>query len=251
MTLTSVQPPRAPALGAQLTNMSLALRTMARCHNAGDNSPRLSVLFGPSGYGKSVAAAFTAVRTRAVYVEAKSVWTQRSILEAIAKELGIARLERTAPGLFQQIVDHLIANPSPLIIDEMDYLVKRQAVDLIRDIHDATRVGIMMIGMESLPSKLRAWEQFHNRIVEFTQAQPASVEDGTKLRDHYCTAVQVADDLVELIVDRCHGVTRRIVNNLKAVEREALEEGIGAVDRDWWGGRAIVTGDVPTRRLVA
>ncbi|WP_197432012.1 AAA family ATPase [Sphingomonas sp. CCH15-F11] len=231
--------------------MALALRTMADCHHAGDDSPRLSVFYGPSGYGKSVAAAFTGVRTRAVYVEARSVWTQRSILEALARELGIARLERTAPRLLQQVVDQLASDPVPLIIDEMDYLVKRQAVDLIRDIHDATRVGIMMIGMESLPSKLRAWEQFHNRIIRFTPAQPASVDDACKLRDHYCAHVAVADDLVELIVDRCHGVTRRIVNNLKTVEREALDEGVGAVDRAWWGGRAIITGDVPTRKVAA
>jgi DNA transposition AAA+ family ATPase len=236
---------------AQLTNMALALRTLIECHLAGDSSPRLSVFYGPSGFGKSVAAGFAAIRERAVYIEAKSVWGQLSLLEAIARELGIARMERTSPRLLDQIVTTLNAHPVPLIIDEMDYLVRRQIVDLIRDIHDATSVGIMMIGMEALPTKLRAWEQFHNRILLFTAAEPASLDDGLLLRDHYCTKVAIADDLVAHIIQRCHGVTRRIVNNLKAAQRAALDDGMGAVDLAWWGDRPIMTGDVPSRRLAA
>jgi DNA transposition AAA+ family ATPase len=233
---------------AQLTNMSLALRTLLDCREAPEGSPRLGLFYGFSGYGKSVAAAFCAGRVEAAFIEAKSVWGQRSILEAIARELGIARIERTNPKILQQIIDALLREPRPLIIDEMDHLVKKQSVEVIRDIHDGAGIAIMMIGEESLPAKLREWERFDNRILVATPAQPASFEDGCKLRDHYCHRVAIADDLVSFFVERTKGVTRRVVTNLQTAQRVALEEGAEEIDRAWWGTRPVMTGETPLRR---
>ncbi len=148
-------------------------------------------------------------------VEAESIWTQRSLLTALAEAVGIVRVEKTGPRILEQLIEHLNAHPRPVIIDEMDYLVKKQMVDIIRDIHNATSVAILMIGEEALPSKLKEWERFDNRILAHTPAQPASDADALKLRDHYCRRVQVADDLVLEIARTCGGVTRRIVTNLE------------------------------------
>ncbi|MEA3017328.1 MAG: hypothetical protein QOI38_2050 [Sphingomonadales bacterium] len=241
-----------PAAGfAQLTNMNLALQTYLECAEADPGLPRIGVLYGPSGYGKTVAMGFTAQRADAAYLEAKRVWTVRSLLEAIAEELGIRHLERSAPRIFGQIVEQLNADPRGLIIDEMDYLVKRDHVEIIRDIHDATRIPILLVGEEALPTKLRSWERFHNRILVATPAQPASDDDARKLRDHYCPRVAMADDLVMRIVRVNRGVTRRIVVSLKEAERTALEAGVDNVNLAWWGDRPFSTGDVPARRLAA
>jgi SpoVK/Ycf46/Vps4 family AAA+-type ATPase len=233
---------------AQLTNMRLGLATMLECQDAGDGSPRLGLFYGPSGYGKSVAAATVAARLGGAYVVAKSIWTQRSLLEAIAAELGITRLERTGPRLLEQIVDQLLREPQPLIIDEMDHLVKKQSVEIIRDIHDAARVPVLMIGEEALPAKLKAWERFDNRILIATPAQPSSIGDALLLRDFYCPRVAVADDLVAAIVDVTKGVTRRIVTNLQAVQAAATAEGLGSMDLQAWGDRRFRTGSLQTRR---
>lgn len=239
----------APAKGhAALTNMQLALETLMACDEAGEFSPRLGLFYGFSGYGKTTAAAFSAARTGAIYIEAKSIWTQRSLLEAIAREAGIAKMERSGPRILDQIIDALTADPRPLIIDEMDHLVKKHSVEIIRDLHDAIRSGIMMIGEESLPAKLKAWERFDNRILVATAAEPASAHDARLLRNHYCDEVEVADDLVDYIAERCHGVTRRIVVNLVKVQREALSNGCARADRNWWGSRPLQTGDIPIRR---
>lgn len=238
----------APVGQAQLTNMGLALRTMLDCMEAPEALPRLGLFYGPSGYGKSVAAAFAGARVGAAWVAAKSIWTQRSILEAIAAELGLVGLARTGPHMLGQIADHLNHHPRPLIIDEMDHLVKKQSVEIIRDIHDATRVAILMIGEETLPARLKGWERFDNRILIATPAQPASHEDALRLRDQYCTRVGIADDLVAAIAHACRGVIRRIITNLVAVERHAIEQGASAIDADWWGDRRFHTGDIATRR---
>lgn len=247
------QPPTAatPVTGhAQLTNMALAYQTMADCAAASENMPRLGVFYGPSGFGKSVGAAFTAARFDAGYVEAKSIWTQRSLLTALAEAVGIVRVEKTGPRILEQLIEHLNAHPRPVIIDEMDYLVKKQMVDIIRDIHDATSVAILMIGEEALPSKLKEWERFDNRILAHTPAQPASDADALKLRDHYCRRVQVADDLVLEIARTCGGVTRRIVTNLERAQNLAVDDGTLAIDLAWWGKRRIENGALPIRRSV-
>jgi DNA transposition AAA+ family ATPase len=241
-----------PAAGyAKLTNMSLGLQTYIDCAEAGVGMPRIGVLYGHSGYGKSVAMAFTAQRTGAAYIEAKSIWTQRSLLEAIAEELGITMLARTGPRILQQIIDQLNMDPRGLIVDESDYLASKQHVEILRDIHDATTIPILLVGEESLPQKLKSWERFHNRILVATPAQPASIEDALNLRAHYCPRVEIADDLVAMVVSACRGVTRRIVVNLKNAERLALEAGCGEIDAAWWGNRPFQTGDVMARRLAA
>ncbi|WP_336973448.1 ATP-binding protein [Sphingobium aromaticiconvertens] len=237
-----------PRLNAQLTNMGLCLRTLLDCQEAGGDTPRMGLFYGFSGYGKTVAAAFAAARTNAIYIHAQSIWTQRSMLEALAEEMGLPIVKKTAAALLKQIIEQLNNDPQSIIIDEMDHLVHKKLTEIIRDIHDATRVGILMIGEEALPSKLKEWERFDNRILVATAAQPASITDALKLRDHYCTRIKVEDDLVELFTTRCKGITRRIVVNLKAAQRSAAEEGLTSIDRTWWGARPIVNGDIAVRR---
>lgn len=233
---------------AQLTNMRLALTAMYECHDATAGVPRMGLFYGPSGYGKSVAAAYIAGSLNGAYVAAHSIWTQRSMLEAIARELGIARPARTGPRLLEQVIDHLVNHPRPLIIDEMDHIVKRQWVEVIRDIHDHTKVGILMIGEEALPAKLKEWERFDNRILVSTAAQPASLADALLLRDYYCGRAHVDDDLVAAIVAATKGVTRRIVVNLQKAQEAALAEGRTSIDRSGWGNREFRTGSISPRR---
>ncbi len=233
---------------APLNNMTLCMQTLVDCTEVSDDSPRLGLFFGFSGYGKTVAAAFAAARSGAIYLEAKSIWTVRAFLEQLAEELGITRPERTAPRLLRQIIDELNRAPRPLIIDEMDHLVKKQMVEIIRDIHDSTSIAILMIGEEALPSKLKEWERFDNRILVAQPAQPASADDALLLRDHYGYHGLLADDLAMYFAERCRGVTRRIVTNLRAAGRLAATEGLDTIDRTWWGRRPVLDGDIPTRR---
>lgn len=233
---------------AQLTNMRLGLATMMRCQEAPQGSPRIGLLYGPSGYGKSVAAATIAARFNAAYVVARSTWSQKSMLRAIATDLGITRMGRTADDLLDQVIEQLLVAPQPLIIDETDYVVHRKNVEIIRDIHDHGGVPIMLIGEEALPAKLKDWERFDNRVLVATPAQPSSLADACLLRDYYCPRVQIADDLVGAIVQATKGVTRRIVTNLQEVQSQAMNSGLTAISRADWGNRPFSTGDIPIRK---
>lgn len=233
---------------AQLTNMRLGLSTMLDCQDAEEGSPRMGLFYGPSGYGKSVAAATVAARLNAAYVVAKSIWTQRSLLEAIAVEIGITSPARTAPRLLDQVVDQLLEEPQPLIVDEMDHLVTKKSVEIIRDIHDNARIPVLMIGEEALPAKLKAWERFDNRILVATPAQPADLRDARLLRAYYCQKVDVADDLLDAIMAATGGITRRLVTNLQMVQKHAIAAGRDRIALADWDGRKFRTGAVLTRK---
>lgn len=243
----AIRNPAAPP--AQLTNMRLAMQAMVQIHEAPAGVPRIGLFYGFSGYGKTVAAAHVASYMDALFVTASPVWTQRAMLEAIGRELGIARLERSAPRLLTQITDTLASDPRPLIIDETDFIVDRDWIEIIRAIHDATRVAVMLIGEESLPAKLKKRERFDNRILVAMPAEPATFEDAVLLRTHYCPSVAIADDLVSAIVEACDGVTRRIVVNLQAAQAKALQDGRDAIDLATWGNAPFMTGQVQTRRI--
>lgn len=233
---------------ARLQNMDLAMQTLMDLIEAGEGSPRIGLFYGPSGYGKTYATAFCGSTQDAAYIEANPLLTKKSLLDAVALELGVARPERTTQKLFDQIIQSLLAQPRPLIFDEADYLLKLTLIEIVRAIGDRTMVPVLLVGEEALPQRLREWERVHNRVLVATAALPASLDDGLKLRDAYCRRVTLADDLVGHFVERTRGVTRRIVVNLQAAERLALADGALMIDRAWWGERPVVTGDVPARR---
>jgi SpoVK/Ycf46/Vps4 family AAA+-type ATPase len=210
------------------------------------------LFYGPSGFGKTVACSHVAAVTDAAYVEAKSVWTGKTFLEKLAIELGVIHLKKTASGIMDQIVEAVAQRPCPIIIDEMDHLVKKQSVELIRDIYEGTGVPIMMVGEEALPAKLKEWERFDNRILRAEAAMPSTLEDGRLLRDLYVRKVAMADDLVDMFTEQCGGVTRRIVANLQEAQRVAIDElGRMEIDRKSWANRPVLTGSLPGPRRLA
>jgi SpoVK/Ycf46/Vps4 family AAA+-type ATPase len=245
--------PYAPNLGrwARTSNMALAASTMASAINASEGVPRMVLFYGPSGYGKTIACSHVAAVTDAAYVLARSVWTAKTFLEALAREVGITLVKKTASEIMDQIVDAITQRPCPIIIDEMDHLVKKQSVDMIRDIYDATSMPIMMVGEENLPSKLKEWDRFDNRILRAEAAAPSTLEDGRLLRDLYVRTVKMDDDLVDLFTAECGGVTRRIVANLQEAQRIAIDDlGVMQINRNDWGNRAIMTGKLPGPRKI-
>lgn len=235
---------------AQLTNMAIAVKAALDVQAAAHLSSRIALFYGPSGYGKTVASAYVAAQLGGVYIRPHSVWTSLTLVRNLAAEVGIAKTARTVPDILGQIIDELRANPRLLIFDEMEFLVKRQLVEIIRDVLDETAVPVMMIGEETLPGKLKEWERVDNRILVRAPAQPASEADALKLRDHYCPRLTVGDDLALHFRDACKGITRRIVVNLMEAQRVAIDEGADTMTLAAWGNRHIENGHVPARRTV-
>ncbi|WP_294640130.1 AAA family ATPase [uncultured Aureimonas sp.] len=140
--------------------------------------PGLACWYGPSGYGKTKAAIYGASRYRATYVECGQLTTARSLLISILKELGVQKPRGTATDMVDEAVEILAADRKrPLIIDEAHHIAHKAFIDVVRELHDKSLAPIVLIGEETLPKRLEAYERVHNRILEWAGAIPCDAED--------------------------------------------------------------------------
>ena len=233
---------------AQIANLGMCDIAIERAVSRSANLPGLVCFYGPSGWGKSMAANYVANTRRARYVQAKSVWTKKHFLKAVLFEMGI-KPAATIPEMADQVAEELAASGRPLVIDEMDHLVDRNAVELVRDLYESSQAPILMIGEEGLPNKLKKWERMHGRVLAWVPAQPVTLEDAHKLRPLYCPSVDVSEDLLAKLVTLSHGSVRRVCVNLERIQEEAMVQGLDAMDLTAWGKRELYTGEAPKRRV--
>lgn len=231
---------------APLTNVSICQRALNRAIDRPGHLPGIVAFYGPSGWGKSWAAASAANVKRAYYVECKSSWTGKALLRAILTEMNILPA-RVTSDMTDQVAQELALSRRPLIIDEFDHMVHHKTVEIVRDIYEASGAPILLIGEERLEQSLRAWERFHNRVLEWVPAQPASEKDVKLLRQIYCSEVDIADDLLAHIREQSKAITRRICINLDMVRQFAVAEGKKRVVLADWGQRALFSGEAPRR----
>jgi predicted kinase len=243
-----------PAGIAPLANIAVAERAISRALGRGLHQPGLVVMHGPSGYGKSMAAAWITARHRAYYVQADDYWTKKTMLLDMCKALGISLIggEKKKPlstvyDMAQAVKAQLEQSGRPLIIDEFDYVVDKNLVEAIRSLYEGSKAAILIICEEALPQKLEAWERFHGRILDWYAAEPASMPDARELARLYCPHVSVADDLLERLVDKTRGSVRRICTNLETIQEESLGMGWETIDLATWGKRPISSGKAPRR----
>lgn len=235
---------------APLKNVSLCAKALERAMSRPRHLPGMICFYGPSGFGKSFSAAYAANKHRAYYIECKSTWTKKAVLTAIAREMSLPPASTTY-DLTDQISEALAQTDRPLIIDEMDHIVKREAVEIIRDLYEGSQVAILLIGEENLPNDLKKWERFHGRILDFIPAQAADASDTKVLAKFYCRRVKIADDLLTEVAKRAKGSIRRICVNLARIEEETVEAGKTETDlvawaslgKGFWTGEAVVRGE--------
>lgn len=232
---------------AGLQNVMLCSRIMERAINREPNLPGIVAFTGPSGYGKSMAASYCANKFNGFYVECRSYFTRKSFAEAILTEMGI-RPARTLAGMMNQAAEQLDLSQRPLIIDEGDYLVDNKTINLLRDLHEAGRTSILLIGEENMPRNLLRLERFHNRVLVWELAQPSNNDDTRKLAAHYCPGIEVDADLLNRVREVSRGVARRICVNLDMIRDHCQKHGLRKIDLDGWGKRALYSGDAPQRR---
>lgn len=231
-----------------LKNVALCLRALESAMKRSLHLPGMIAFYGPSGYGKTFAATYVANKHQAYHVACKSTWTKKALLDNILKEMGV-KPASTVYEMADQVAEQLALSGRPLIVDEMDHLVEKSAVEIIRDIYETSFGTILLIGEENFPNKLRKWERFHNRVLEFTQAQPADIDDVRHLAKLYCPEVKIAADLMQRILEASRGAVRRVCVNLERVRNEARQLKSQEMDLSAWGKRELYTGDAPVRRI--
>lgn len=247
MTSLHLHTAEAPAQ-AKIANMGLCDIAIERALARTRSLPGMVCFYGPSGYGKSMSAAWVANARDAYYVQAASTWSKKHTLKAILTEMGI-KAAGTIPEMAEQVAEQLGESGRPLIIDEMDHLVDRGAVELVRDIYEASQAAILLIGEEGLPTKLRKYERFHGRVLSWVPAQPVTLDDARNLVPVYSAHVAIAEDLLAYVVKEAKGSVRRVAVNLELIRDTSQGLGFEQMDRATWGDRPLYTGEAPKRRV--
>lgn len=232
---------------AALSVVSIARGLMTTAQDREPGTPGFVVLSGPSGFGKSTACAYLANKHGAYYVECKSVWSKKAVIENILKVMGIVPA-KIVPAMLEQVCEQLAKSGRPLIIDEFDYLVEKASVEIIRDIYEGSKAAIMLVGEENMPNKLLKWERFHGRVLDWAVAPAADIDDARTLAGFYCQGVTVKDDLLEQIQAKSKGSVRRISINLIRARQEAQYQGLQTIGLKEWGKKELFTGDAPQPR---
>ena len=232
---------------AQIYNLELVRTAAERLAGRTDGLPGMAALYGPPGYGKTTAALAIANENRAYFVQMRSAWGRKALLEKVLLEMG-AKPAGTIPQMLDQVCEQLATSGRMLMIDEFDYCVRNDSmIELVRDIYEGSQATLLLLGEELLPQKLKKWERFHSRVLSWIPAQPISLQDAAALAPIYCPGVHVANDLLEHLVKLSGGSVRRVSVNLAAVYESAAVEGWDAVTRSQWGDRQIYTGEAPRR----
>ena len=90
--------------------------------NKPKNIPKMGLVYGEPGLGKSQTALWLACKYDAIYLRATNLMTGRWLLEEIAKEMDEIPRYLTSDN-FNLIVQKLKQKPQLIIVDEIDYLM--------------------------------------------------------------------------------------------------------------------------------
>ena len=236
---------------AQLSNLDLVEVAAEKLLHRVDGLPGIGVMYGEAGRGKTIACSALANRTRGYYVQMRSAWNRKALLEKVLFEMGI-KPRGTITNLLDQICEQIAASRRPLIIDEFDFcLTSDKMVELVRDIYEGSQGTMLLVGEEMLPQKLKKWERFHSRVMAWIPALPATMDDAVKLAPIYAPGIAIAEDLMAHVVQAAHGSVRRVCVNLTRIHEEANMLAEDEMNLATWGKRELYTGEAPRRRAAA
>lgn len=186
-----------------------------------------ALFYGPPGTGKTEAGQWYASENDVPYIRSRKVNSQRSLLSIIVNELGLAPAFRS-DDLFNQIVEELIERPRPIIIDEVDYLLKNGMVEILRDINDMTNTPVIMLGMEYVNKKLRLYRHLYDRFTTVVRFDLFDRKEIANLANQSCEA-KLSGCAVEFIEKHGQGKLRLTMTWFTRAEQLAKRNDIDQV----------------------
>ncbi len=225
---------------ALLGNVVSFLSLMDRLMSRPDKLPGIGVFHGYSGLGKTESAIYGANKHQAYYVRLGDSWTKKKFCDAILMQLSEYKTGSIADKV-DKITEVLRMESRPLLIDEADYAFSKNYFEIIREIYDESQTPIILLGEERLPQKIQQHERFHNRIMEWAQAQPCNFEDARKLADIYAGDVRIEDDLLEVVLKKTSGTARRVAVMTNYIQEQSYADGVDGYSLKSWGNKPFMS----------
>ena len=190
--------------------------------------PKMGLIYGDPGLGKTQTAVWWATNNDAVYVRAQNKMTCRWLLEKIVYELGESPSRKMA-DLIEQCITHLRLKPQVIIIDEVDYLINRhRIVETLRDLHDLTGVPIVLIGMQEAKTKLGKYRHLYDRISEIIEFKSFSKDDMDVIVEEL-SEIKITDEAKEIFFEKTNRF-RQVIKGISLLENLAKTNGLNKID---------------------
>lgn len=183
------------------------------------NIPKIVLVFGEYGLGKSETIKWWTFKNDCIYVRANQGMSSRWLLSEIAEELGEEAFWHIQ-DTFNLVEQKLKQNPKPLIIDEVDYLVTNNVIEILRDLHDRTMCPMILVGMINIDKKLSRYPHLKDRIYKAFKFEPYNKQDIKQILSEL-SEIQITNDGLEYLATR-HNQFRQIVKLINKIEKFAI-----------------------------
>ena len=183
-----------------------------------NNIPKIILVYGEYGLGKSETIKWWTFKNDCIYVRANQGMTSRWLLSEIAEELGEEAFWHIQ-DTFNLVEQKLKQNPKPLIIDEVDYLVNNNVIEVLRDLHDRTGCPMILVGMVNIDKKLSRYPHLKDRIYKSFKFESYDKQDIKQILSEL-SEIPITDDGLEYLATR-HNQFRQIVKLINKIEKFA------------------------------
>lgn len=189
--------------------------------NKPKNIPKMGLVYGEPGLGKSQTALWLACKYDGIYLRASNLMTGRWLLEELVKELDEIPRYLTSDN-FNLVVKKLKQKPQIIFIDEIDYLMNNyKTIETLRDIHDETGCPIIFVGMGLAHRKLERYKHLFDRFSEIIKFETFGVNDLKQIFDQLAE-VKLTPDAIEYIHKKYNRFRQlvQLINQLEIIAKE-------------------------------
>ncbi|MBO5446807.1 ATP-binding protein [bacterium] len=212
------------------TNVKNFIGLVENLINKPKNIPKMGLIYGEPGLGKSQTALWLACKYDGIYLRASNLMTGRWLLEEIVKELDeIPRF--LSSDNYNLVVKKLKQNPQIIFIDEIDYLMNNyKSIETLRDIHDETGCPIIFIGMGLAHRKLERYKHLYDRFSEILKFESFRVNDLSQIIGQL-SELPFTPDSIEYIHTK-YNRFRQIVQLINQMETFAKDNNLTEITKE-------------------
>ena len=212
------------------TNVKNFIGLVENLINKPKNIPKMGLVYGEPGLGKSQTALWLACKYDGIYLRASNLMTGRWLLEEMVKELDeIPRF--LISDNFNIVVKKLKQNPQIIFIDEIDYLMNNyKTIETLRDIHDETGCPIIFIGMGLAHRKLERYKHLYDRFSEILKFETFGVDDLSQIIGKL-SEITFTPDAIEYIYTK-YNRFRQIVQLINQMETFVKDNNLAEINME-------------------
>ena len=213
------------------TNVKNFIGLVENLMNKPKNIPKMELVYGEPGLGKSETALWLACKYDGIYLRATNLMTGRWLLEDLVKELDQIPRYLTSDN-FNLVVKKLKQNQQIIFIDEIDYLMNNyKSIETLRDVHDETGSPIIFVGMDLAHRKLERYKRYkhlYDRFSEILKFKTFEVNDLSQIFSQL-SEVSFTPDAIEYIHKK-YNRFRQFVQLINQMENLAKDNNLTEIN---------------------